>query len=383
MSDGVFVLRDDDTLVEMTGQPYASEDRLQELLAKYPNLLAGEQIDSQKPRKWLLISREAGLPTEEGGSSWFAVDHLFIDQDAIPTLVEVKQSTNPEIRRTVVGQLLGYAASAVALGPVQGLFGQFEARCREEDLDPESELLARLGDDIEPDAFWDLAHTNLQAGKIRLLFVSDVIPRELRQTVEFLNVQMDPAEVLAVEIKHYSGEGLATLVPRVFGQTESARAKKGSDYKRIKWNEQLFFEDLAAKCPDGVAAARAIFDWSNERGHWMAYGSGAYTGSFIPWVKVSEDLWYFPVLVYSNGQAGIGFSYMKTKPIFESEARREELRQRLNAIDGVDIPDWKIGGEPYIELPLLDDEDRMHQFLAVLDWFTGVVQSGGVPSGEE
>ncbi len=382
MSDGVFVLRDDDTLVEMTGQPYASEDRLQGLLAKYPDLLAGEQIDSQKPRRWLLISREAGLPSEEGGSSWFAVDHLFIDQDAVPTLVEVKQSTNSEIRRSVVGQLLGYAASAVALGPVQGLYGQYLARCRAENLNPEAELAARLGDDVDAEKFWESAHTNLQAGKIRLLFVSDAIPRELRQTVEFLNAQMDPAEVLAVEIKHYAGGGLSTLVPRVFGQTESAKARKGSDYKPIRWNEQLFFGDLGEKCPGGVPAARAIFDWSTQRGHRMVYGNGAVTGAFVPWISAGGDLWYQPVVVFSDGRAAIGYDYIKAKPIFDDEARRDEMRQKLNLIDGVDIPFERLGGEPTIPLPLLADDERTRQFLAVLDWFAGVVQSGEVSNGE-
>lgn len=383
MSDGVFVLRDDDTLVEMTERPYASEDRLQELLAKYPDLLAGEQIDTRKPRKWLLISREAGLPSEEGGSSWFAVDHLFIDQDAIPTLVEVKQSTNSEIRRSVVGQLLSYAAGAVALGPVRGLYGQYKERCQAESLNPEAELAAKLGDDVDPETFWESAHTNLQAGKIRLLFVSDAIPRELRQTVEFLNAQMDPAEVLAVEIKHYAGGGLSTLVPRVYGQTESAKARKGSDYKPTRWNEQLFFEDLAAKCSAGVPAARAIFDWANQRGHRMVYGSGTVTGSFVPWISAGADLWYQPVVVFSDGTVAIGYDYIKAKPIFNDEAKRDEMRRKLNQIDGVDIPVERLGGEPSIPLPLLADEGRLRQFLDVLDWFVGVVKGEGGPGGEE
>lgn len=376
MSDGVFVLRDDGTLVEMSEQAYASEAKLQALLAQYPNLLAGEQIDSARPRRWLLVSREAGLPQEEGGSSWFAVDHLLVDQDAIPTLVEVKQSTNSEIRRSVVGQLLGYAANAVAHGPIEGLHGQYLARCEQEGLDPDVELQARLGEDIDPSEFWELARTNLQAGKIRLLFVSDSIPAELRKVVEFLNGQMDPAEVLAVEIKQYAGEGLASLVPRVFGQTEGAKVKKaGGDYRPIKWNEQLFFQDLSERCADGVPAARGILNWATEAGHPVVYGSGAYTGSFVPGIKAGE-VRYFPVLVYSDGQVGIGFSYMKTKPVFEEEDAREQLRARLNEIDGIDIPLARIGGEPYVGLPLLADPERLRQFLAVLDWFVEEVRKG-------
>ena len=42
MSGGIFLLRGGDDLVAMTEAPYASEDVLQELLAKFPDLLAGE-----------------------------------------------------------------------------------------------------------------------------------------------------------------------------------------------------------------------------------------------------------------------------------------------------------------------------------------------------
>ena len=41
MSDGIFLIQANDQLVKMSEQPYDSEDLLQELLAKYPSLLAG------------------------------------------------------------------------------------------------------------------------------------------------------------------------------------------------------------------------------------------------------------------------------------------------------------------------------------------------------
>jgi hypothetical protein len=216
-----------------------------------------------------------------------------------------------------------------------------------------------------------------------LLFVSDAIPAELRQTVEFLNSQMDPAEVLAVEIKQYAGEGSAVLVPRVYGQTEAAKAKKsgGGDYVPIKWNEELFFEDLGKKCPAGIDAARRILEWAKAGGHLIKYGSGAYTGSFVPWVA-ARGLYHFPILVLSDGTAGIGFDYMRSKPVFDDEARRKELLDRLNAIDGIDIPESKLGGEPYVALSLLSDPERMGLLLATLDWFVDQVRKpeGGEPT---
>src|SRR5262249_52821137 len=134
MSSGIFLIRDDGRLVQMSEQRYESEELLQRLLAQYPNLLAGDQINASSPRRWLLISRELGLPAEEDGADRWSLDHLFLDQDAIPTLVEVKRSSNREIRRQVVGQMLDYAANAVVYLPIEKLQVSFEKSC--EGTDP-------------------------------------------------------------------------------------------------------------------------------------------------------------------------------------------------------------------------------------------------------
>jgi hypothetical protein len=147
------------------------------------------------------------------------VDHLFLDQDAIPTLVEVKRSSDTRIRREVVGQMLDYAANGVVYWPVEVIRARFEKTCQERQCDPATELARFLGEGVEPEQFWLQVKTNLQAGRIRMVFVADEIPDELRRIVEFLNSQMDPAEVLAVEIRQFVGEKLKTLVPRVIGQT--------------------------------------------------------------------------------------------------------------------------------------------------------------------
>ncbi|SRR6266498_2811022 len=106
MNAGIFLIQGNDELVEMNEHAYDSEDLLQTLLAKYPSLLAGSQIDAGTPRKWLLIDREFGVPSEEGGSDQWSLDHLFLDQDAIPTIVEVKRSTDTRIREMEAGQAL-------------------------------------------------------------------------------------------------------------------------------------------------------------------------------------------------------------------------------------------------------------------------------------
>ncbi|WP_327106846.1 hypothetical protein [Nonomuraea glycinis] len=61
-------------------------------------------------------------------------------------------------------------------------------------------MIAQLCEDdaVTVESFFAKVGDNLRAGKIRLVFVADTVPDHLRRIVEFLNEQMNPAEVLAV-----------------------------------------------------------------------------------------------------------------------------------------------------------------------------------------
>src|SRR5688500_4783143 len=101
MSKDIF-FKQGDALQPMTEQKYVTEDDLQRLIAQHPELLAGSQINPEVPRRWVLVSREHGVPFVEQGANRWSVDLVLLDQDGIPTLVEVKRSTDTRIRREVV-----------------------------------------------------------------------------------------------------------------------------------------------------------------------------------------------------------------------------------------------------------------------------------------
>ena len=377
MSHGIFLIGSDDRLVEMREQPYDSEDLLQRLLASYPSLLASDQIDTVNPRKWLLVARETTVPAEQGGGGRWAVDHLFLDQDAIPTLVEVKRSSDTRLRREVVGQMLDYAANAVVYWPVEHLIEQFRAQCMARGTDPDQEIADFLGFDEDPSAFWQRVKTNLQAGRVRMLFVADEIPHELRRVVEFLNQQMDPAEVLAIEIRQFTGEGLRTLVPTVVGQTAEAQQRKGVLARKRQWDEASFFGDLERRGnQEGAEVARRLLDWSVSKRLRIWWGKGQLEGSFVPVLDL-ETVSHQLFAVYSSGVVQLYFQWYAYKPPFSDEGRRMEILHRLNEIPGVAIPVSAVSRRPTVLLTALALDDSTSRFLSVFEWFLNEVRAGG------
>lgn len=354
---------------------YLSEDHLQRLLASYPDLLSGDGNDATSPRRWLLIGREVGVPREEAGSSFWALDHLFLDQDGVPTLVEVKRGGDTRIRREVVGQMLDYAANGVAYWPVGRLQSLFEATCEARGEDPET-VLSSFANGSEEE-FWKTVKTNLQAGRIRLVFVADSIPPELQRVVEFLNTQMDPAEVLAVELPRYAARGLQTLVPRVIGQTQEARSRKaGSDRSSRQWDRASILQELERRI--GAAAsqtAERIMSWCERRGLRSSYGQGSRSGSFFPVID-RDSGWYCPFTLWTTGQVEIPFQYLKARPEFESAEVREELRRLFNRIPGADLPPDGIERRPSFPIGCLTDEGALELLFDTTDWILKRVLGG-------
>ena len=229
--DSIYLLKDSGDLEKVRKHPYDSEDLIQELIEKYPELLAGEQINPDEPVRWILIRREAGIPDgEELGDRW-SVDHLLLDQNAVPTFVETKRSSDTRIRREIVGQMLDYAANSQKYWSVDRIRAMASSQYGgQENLD--EIIIKLLGGDQEEDptaiieAFWSKVEDNLRSGQIRLFFVADQIPGELKRIIEFLNEQMTKVEVLGVELPQFVGSGIRALVPRLIGQTEIIRQTK-------------------------------------------------------------------------------------------------------------------------------------------------------------
>lgn len=372
MSGKIYVVDGADTLHALEERRYDSEDLLQTLIERYPDLLAGEQMNTESPRRWILVKRETGVPGEEGGNNRWSLDHLFLDQDGVPTLVEVKRGTDTRIRREVVGQMLDYAANAVVYWSLDKIIVEHEATCAAFDIDPAeqvAELLEAPPDDGEVwEAYWQRVKTNLQAGRIRLVFVADEVPPELRRIVEFLNGQMDPAEILAVEVRQYVADGLRTLVPRVIGQTLQAERKKASaPTERRQWDEPSFMSHIEEACGTTERRlAQRILEWGCSHNLRIWWGRGNTDGSFYPVYDHGKD--QHPLLAVWNRTGAVGLQFKTMRPPFNTMERKEELLRKIQAIPGIKLTHTDVTKYPGFSLSDLAEGDRVEQFLSVFDW---------------
>ena len=303
MAERIYIRGDGGGLEPLEEEPFSTEDELQALIAEYSELLDGEQIRPGDPRRWILIAREKGIAeTSDSGARW-AIDHLIIDQDAVPTLAEVKRGSNPEIRRAIVGQLLEYAAHASRTWTADDLRRTFEESVNAQGHDPAEVLGRLLRTDGDPDAdgFWENVATNLSARRIRLLFVGDEIPAPLERVVEFLNEQMPNIEVLAIEIKQFRGGQTQTLVPRVLGRTAKASAQ-GPARRGRSLNRETFLGEFTS---DEVRnAAARLLDTALESGATLEWGPSSVS------LRGRCSRWQYPITVawlIPPSKAGMGW----------------------------------------------------------------------------
>ena len=373
MSDPIYLIGADDQLTRVDRVGFALESDLQRLIDRHPELIPGGAVDASNPRRWLVIRSEAGIPNEEDGPQWWSIDHLLVDQDGVPTFVEVKRSSDTRIRREVVAQMLEYAANATAYWQVGTLRTWFEEA---KDLAGRSsdEVLAEFlsGGQLDAATFWDRVGENLQAARVRCVFVADEIPATLRRLVEFMNEHLDTVEVLAVELPQYVSAGehpLKALVPRLVGQTAKAQALKngGGPRQTKRWDEETFMaEVLERHGPEARTVSMTILEWLRQRADRVDWGSGAQQGSMIgviarPGTRVGRVFF----TVWTTGYVEVAFQYLMSDPVFADASPREALRQRLNAIPGISMGPDVIARRPSVPLAVLQEPEARTAFLAV------------------
>ena len=373
VSGPIFVFTPQDDLIPIYEQPYETEDVFQELLAKYPQLLLGG--DDRTPYSaLLLIAREQGVPITEGGGNHFSLDHLFVDQDGVPTLVEVKRRSDTRNRREIVAQMLDYASNGLACWTIDDLQQNFAETCRADGKDPGAVLEEFAGTGSDVAGFWQTIEENIRAERIRMIFVADEISPELRRIISFLNRQMRTSEMLAIELRQFVGAGIRAFVPDVIVKPDRVVPVPG-----VTWTEERFMAVLEEKAgTEAVDVARDLLAWGRRATSEISYGRGVRDGSLIPMLQW-RGLDYYPIFVWTYGKVEIQFQWLQYRPPFDDVEKRKDLLNRLNAIAGISLPPDSLGRRPSFPLTVLTPREVREQFIAVLDWVIAEIMGTGEP----
>lgn len=376
MTSPIFAIDRQGAFVKMESAGYESEALLQQMIAEHPDVLHDADSAAGEPRRWLLITREAGIPDQTDGNPRWSLDHLLIDQEGVPTFVEVKRSSDTRIRREVVGQMLDYAANALLHWPVGEIQSMFQVNCQRDGREPDEVLRTYLGE-VDPTAFWDSIQANLASRTVRLPFVADIIPIELQRIIEFLNDQLRFADVLGIEVQQYLAPGgeLQVLVPRVVGRTARAVDAKAPRQKGSRaWDEASFFETLEAS---GLSThfARRLLQWARRHGVDVSWGTGATFGTMRLRLEVGADIAKLTGLD-TSGKMLWEPSALGPIPPFDDERRRLEIVHRLNQVPGVELPE-KIAASAWAHIyPIVLDKTETHEpLLGILGWMVDEVRA--------
>jgi len=331
----------------MSSAEFVTEDDFQKLIAQFPDLLTDADFGEGSPRRWMLVTREAPVSDSEDGSGRWALDHLFLDQDAVPTLVEVKRATDTRARREVVAQMLDYAANAVNWWKVDELKSLFARSCDESGTTEQARLAELLRtDDVDAEAFWRSVQSNLASGRVRLMFVADRVATELATIIQFLNEQMQSATVLALELRHFSNGSERILAPRLIGLTARAVAQRSIVPPAASpddWIRDVLVPPAGETVEKFLEAMQRLGASATVAGKSLAidFGPNAVRVAYLK----------------PNGRLAFAAWQLAKVDRFSSEKSRLELLDKLES-RAFALSNRNAAGEPTLELPSPRDEQR-------------------------
>jgi len=272
---------------------FTEEGKLQDYLEEYPSLIPLSEI-VEGASDLLCIGREVGVPSG-------AMDLLYIDKDGLLTVAETKLVKNPEIRRTVIGQIIEYASyiSQWTADDVYRIANDY----LKSNLD---EVIQKMsGGKLPAEDLRANIEQNLKNGKIRLIIAVDKLIEPLRATVTFLNSYSN-FDILLLQVSSFEeSKTRKVLIPSLFGYAQKpetpkkinegvflARCREGG-HKRA---EELYFRAKALK--ESRRANGDFINWGvsgySYRMPWEGYPAGEtifvgyLNGSFSPWLYVIE-----------------------------------------------------------------------------------------------
>lgn len=353
MGTELYILSNGQT-TKMIENKYKTELDLQILIAQNPQLLATQDEEI------LLVKREIPVINHEETSCTYSLDHLFVNQNGMPILVEVKRSNDTRIRREVIAQMLDYASRAAKWDI------QYLRQCFKDNNNSDSILQA-----YDTDEFWQQIAINLKAENLRLVFVADTIPDTLTIIIDFLNRNLKNIEVCGVEIHQYKQAETTLISSNIICSSTLNQCTNSA--RSIEWTADTFARQILTFSEEKVnkpiaEAANSLRIFSEKLGLTCTFGRGSkyatYTASLDNFRIFKASNWLyknnvfkctveFPILDFAQ-TLGQEWNEQKVSDMLTNFPNKNEAyAQKLI---------WKSNQYLYIDISLLTDETNMKIF---------------------
>ena len=131
-----------------------------------------------------------------------------------------------------------------------------------------------------------------------------------------------------------------------------------------------FTEQLAAANDTATVSVVAhVLDAWAALGGTLWLGRGTETSCFLMAREGRRPHNLWPVVLYPTGKCEVVFQHMAIREPFDDIQLRQEFRERLNKIPGVDLPVAKLELRPSFPLALLASIEARAIFIDALTWF--------------
>lgn len=200
-------------------------------------------------------------------------------------------------------------------------------------------------------------------------------PRDPHDVLREEGVRFD-ADGTADPNQRFSASDLASLIGLSSDDVQNGVPTPGPalDPELLEQRNASFFQQLGDR--DGPAAAGAV---ARLLEHWitlggdLSFGTARSVTSCFPVLTVAGNtIW--PIVIYPGSTVEIVFQHLRRRPPFDDVSLRAELRDRLNAAPGIDIPSSKLDVRPSFKIDELVDPETWRIVADALTWFVTVVR---------
>lgn len=218
-----------------------AEEHIQQRIFDDPTVINKAWADPEDVPRWVFAVYEMPVHIDEQQKTKndLFLDILLVDDEAVPTLVETKLSSNIEIRRTIVGQILEYATFARSWD-IDNLRWDYE---HPDSAHINIKVIAPISD---PDVFWSKLRKNLKEGCMTLMLAADDFPTETEEVAKFLHCNTRVGlEVLAYAPKDFAGLAAHQRQARTqqINRSHQRHQARSRDHDPVSTNEEFVTAD--------------------------------------------------------------------------------------------------------------------------------------------